>query len=78
MSPPRPISKSDEGKRVVDADGTVVGRVRRVRDGTAYVDLDPAVADAVVAKLGWRAADGRYPLRPEAVATVSNEAVNLR
>lgn len=76
---PGPIAKSDEGNRVVDVDGTVVGRVDTVRDGIAYVDPEPTVADAVVAKLGWGAIDEQpYPLRGEAVATVSNEAIRLR
>lgn len=57
------ITSDEEGKRVLNTDGTVVGRIVEVRDERAYVDPNPSLTDTIKAKLGWgTAADDAHPL----------------
>ncbi|WP_254766530.1 PRC-barrel domain containing protein [Salinilacihabitans rarus] len=73
------LTKSDEGKRVLNVDGTEVGRVVEVRDGRAYVEPDPGIADTVKAKLGWgEATADAHPLDDGSVEEITDDAVRLR
>lgn len=73
------ITESDDGKRVVNADGEVVGLVSGVRDGTAYVDPDPGIAERVTARLGWDDVDDEdYPLEPSKIETITDEEIRLK
>lgn len=73
------LTDDDVGKTVVDGGGEEIGIVSAVEDGTAYVDPDPGVTDRLKATLGWEDRDGEnYPLRGEAVETVTDERVQLR
>lgn len=73
------ITDSDEGKRVVDADGHDVGRVTEIRHGTAYVDPDPSLTGTILSKLGWADTDeDDYPLQEDAVEDVTDDEVILR
>lgn len=75
----RSVTDADEGKRVVNADGDEIGIVATVREGQAFVDADPVVTDAVMAKLGWRdVEDDTYPLDPDHVEDVTDEEIRLR
>lgn len=75
----RAVTDADEGKRVVNADGDEIGIVATVRDGQAYVDADPVVTDAVMAKLGWRdVEDDTYPLDADDVAEITGDEIRLR
>lgn len=73
------LTESDEGKRVVSADGDGIGRIIEVRDGTAYVDPDPSMIDSVKAKLDWGDVDDdTYPLGPDHVSNVTDDEVRIR
>lgn len=75
----RSVTDDEEGKRVVNADGDDIGIVATVRDGRAYVDAEPVVTDAVMAKLGWRdVEDDTYPLDPDDVAEITDDEIRLR
>lgn len=72
------ITSDDEGKRVVDADGTQIGRIASVEHETAYVDPDPNITDTVMSKLGWADADkDDYPLEESNVVKVTDDEIVL-
>ncbi|WP_129114266.1 PRC-barrel domain containing protein [Halegenticoccus tardaugens] len=72
------FTEDDEGKRVVDAEGDEIGRVVEVSHGTAYVDPDPGLTDAIMSKLGWSDADeDSYPLQENAVGEVADDEIRL-
>lgn len=73
------LTSVDEGKRVLNADGTEVGRLVRVDDGYRYVNPDPTVVTTVRAKLGLRL-DGAapHPLDAGSIEEITDDAVRLR
>lgn len=72
------VTEKDEGKRVVDTDGTEVGVVSAFRGGKAYVDPDPDITDEIMAKLGWESIDeDDYTLDPDRVETITEDEVRL-
>lgn len=73
------ITTDDEGKRVLNTDGTEVGRIVEVRDGRAYVDPDPSILDTITAKLGWATpTEGAHPLDAGSIEEITDDAVYLR
>lgn len=74
----RAFTDDDEGKQVVNSDGSDVGRVMEVRGETAHVEVDPGVTDQVKSKLGWGGADqDSYPLDGEKVETITDDEIRL-
>lgn len=73
------ITKEDEGKRVLNTDGTEVGRIVEVSDGRGYVDPNPSITDTIKAKLGWGdvSADA-HPLDEGSIEKITDDAVYLR
>ena len=56
----REFTEGDEGIPVVDINDNPVGVVTAVEDGTAYVELDPGLVDAIKSNLGFGGSnDGR-------------------
>ncbi|WP_436345410.1 PRC-barrel domain containing protein [Natronorubrum sp. FCH18a] len=73
------ITKADEGKRVVNADGTEVGRLVDVRDDHGYVEPDPSITGTIKAKLGWATrSDEAHPLDEGSIEEITDDAVYLR
>lgn len=73
------ITDHEEGKRVVDHNGDVVGRVTNVHDGQAYVDPDPGITGTIKSKLGWEEEDADdYPLAEHEVEEVNDDEIQLR
>lgn len=73
------ISPDDLGKRVLNADGTEVGRIVQVEDGRAYVDPDPSTISTIKAKLGWGdVSDTAHPLDDGSIAEITDDAIRLR
>lgn len=76
----REFTDADEGMPVVDINDNPVGVVKSVDDGTAYVELDPGLVDAITSNLGLgNGGEGdAYALREEMVDRVTDEKVRLR
>lgn len=73
------FTDSDEGKRVVDADGDEVGMISGVRGSTAYVDPDPGLGENIKSTLGWTdVGEEDYPLDESRVETVTDDEVRLK
>lgn len=73
------MTTDDEGKRVLNTDGTVVGRIVEVREDRAYVDPNPSLTGTIKAKLGWgTAADDAHPLDDGSIERITADAVYLR
>ncbi len=73
------LTKADEGKPVLDAEGAEVGRLLAVADGRGYVEPEPTVADAIRMRLGWgTATDGTHPVDGGSVARITDDAIHLR
>lgn len=72
------ITRSDEGKRLVTPDGSVVGVVELVRGGTAFVRADPNLVRSCPP---WREDPCErvlYALDDAAVDSVTGEEIALR
>lgn len=73
------LTNDDEGKRVLNADGTEVGRLVRVDDGYGYVDPDPTIVTTLRSKLGFRPDDtGTHPFDAGSIEEITDDAVRLR
>ncbi|AEN06396.1 hypothetical protein [Halolamina sp.] len=73
------VTEDDEGKQVVNTRGEKVGMVSEVRDGTAYVNLDPGITDSIRSRLGWGDADqDDYRLDRDRIATVTDDEIRLK
>lgn len=74
-----PLTESDEGKRVVNAEGDEIGMISEVRGGTAYVDPDPGITDTITSKLGWSDRDeDDYPLDRSSIEMASDDEIRLK
>ncbi|MFW5911814.1 MAG: PRC-barrel domain containing protein [Halolamina sp.] len=73
------VSESDEGKRVVDENGTEIGVVSGVKGGLIYVDPDPGIADKLLAKLGWENIESDdYTINQTDVEQIDDEEIRLK
>jgi len=73
------ISDDDEGKRVVNPEGNEIGMITEVRNGTAYVDPDPGIADSIRSKLGWGDADADdYQLESHRIDSITDDEIRLK
>ena len=70
---------SDEGKRVVDREGNVIGEITAVRDGNGYVKKtgEESVVDAITTSLGWDDS-AIQELEGEHVDAIDDTEVRLR
>ncbi|MCU4926063.1 hypothetical protein OB905_08695 [Halobacteria archaeon AArc-dxtr1] len=76
MSPS--VTDDDIDKLVETATGEPVGTVADVEGETAYVDLDPDVADSTRAALDWgNTSGGMVPLASASIAEITADAVRL-
>ncbi|EMA37988.1 hypothetical protein [Halococcus hamelinensis] len=73
------FEESDEGKRVVDREGNVIGEVATVRDGIGYVRKtgEESVIDAITTSLGWDDS-AIQELEREHVDAIDDTEVRLR
>ena len=77
--PMKEFTAEDDGKKVIDSHGETVGMVSEVKDGMAYVDADPGIADKIKSTLGWDDADDSdYTLRRSQVDRVTDDEIHLR
>lgn len=72
-------TEDDQGKKVVSATGEELGMITEVKEGTAYVNPDPGIADTISSKLGWGdAGDDDYELHNDQIKTVTDKEVRLK
>ncbi|WP_324662256.1 hypothetical protein [Haloarcula sediminis] len=73
------FTEDDEGKIVVDAGETTLGRVSEVGTETVSVDPDPGLADSLLSDLGWGSTtDEDYTVHQDAVDTKTDEKIYLQ
>ena len=75
------FDETDEGKTVINSDDEKIGVVVDVRDGTAYVEPEPSLAEEVKAKLGWgdtEPDEDAFALREDWVDVVDDDEILLR
>ena len=72
------FTSEEEGKRVVNDNGDVIGIVESVEAGTPYVKPDPGVADTIMATMGWGDADEEtYALDERDVEAITDDEVRI-
>ncbi len=75
----RNVTEDDEGKRVVNQRGDKVGMIAEVRSGSAYVDPDPGITDAIRSRLGWGDTDeDHYRLEEDRIDSITDDEVRLK
>jgi len=75
------FTEDDEGSSVFDADREKIGVVVEVRDGDAYVEPEPSLAEEIKAKLDWgshEADEDAYTLESSRVAEIEDGEILLR
>ncbi|WP_266074911.1 PRC-barrel domain containing protein [Haladaptatus caseinilyticus] len=73
------ITKDDEGKRVVEADGAEIGVVADVRHGTAHVEAEPSVVEKMKQELSAGGSDeNTYALSEDAIEKIEDDRVVLQ
>lgn len=78
MSHRTTIDESDEGKKVVNADGEEIGMIADVTAGTAHVNPEPGITDKIKAKLGWEDHDEEtYRLPAESIERITDDEVRI-
>jgi len=72
------LSTDEEGKRVVDADGTEVGMIADVQHGTAHVEAPDDVVEELKTRFdAGQYGDDTYAIQDDDVADVDDERVVL-
>jgi len=79
MSMVRNFRNSDEGKKVMTADGEMIGTVERIRGDEAHVRPDTGLSQSVRETLGWTdESEEMYPLRHESVEQIAGDEIHLK
>lgn len=75
----RDDAHEDAGKKVLTADGEMVGRVSHVAWGEVHVEPAPNLPDSVRGRLGWtERGENSYLLRPGVITEVDDETIRLK
>jgi hypothetical protein len=74
----RDFSAGDKGKRVMTADGDMVGTIERVSGANAHVKPDTSLSSAIRNRLGWGEDRDTYRLDKSKVDSFSGDEVHLR
>lgn len=73
------LTKDDEGKRVIESDGSDVGMVTKIRHGTAHVEAEPDVVETLQTELDAGGSDeNTYAVSEEDIERIDDETVVLR
>jgi hypothetical protein len=73
------FTDDDEGKSVVDAGETTLGRVTEVRSETVSVEPDPGLDESLLSDLGWESGTGEeYTVHEDAVDTKTEGTIYLQ
>jgi sporulation protein YlmC with PRC-barrel domain len=75
----RDFTSADEGKRVMTADGKMVGTVDQVQGGKAHVTVDESLSQSIRRKLGWtKEGEASYELQQSKVDKISDDEIHLK
>ncbi len=74
---PAQPTEDEIGKTVISGDEEV-GLVSDVQDGTLYVEADPSLTDRIKAAFEWGEAEESYPVEPDQIESISDDAVHIR
>lgn len=73
------LTEADVGKRVVNADGSAVGRIVDVEDGRGYVATDPGLIESIKTRIGFKpSTEDAHPLDEGSIERITDDAVYLR
>ena len=74
----RDFRNSDEGKKVMTADGDMVGTVEQIHGDEAHVKPDTGLSQSIRETLGWTAqGEDVYPLKHSSVDQISGDEIHL-
>ena len=75
----RAFKSSDEGKKVMTADGDMVGTVDKIQGDEAHVRVDTGLSGSIRSKLGWEDENETvYPLMHENVDKIRGDEIHLK
>lgn len=75
----RNFKSEDEGKKVMTADGEMVGTVEEIRGGAAHVKPDSGLSGSIRNKLGWtEEGEATYRLHKRNVEKISGDEIHLK
>lgn len=74
----RNFDDSDEGKRIVTADGDEVGMVSRAEETRLHVTPAENLSRSVRRRLGWAEGEDEYVLRKSKVDSIAGDEIHLR
>lgn len=75
----RNFESDDAGKRVVTADGDIVGTVDRASGSTAHVRADADLSRSIRRRLGWtEEGEETYRLQKSKVDRITDDEVRLK
>ncbi len=73
------LTDDDEGKRVVNSEGSKIGKVMKVKGGRAHVNPDPSITDQIRSTLGWDDDDeDSYVLETDRIKKVTDKEIRLK
>lgn len=75
----RNFRSSDEGMKVMSADGDVIGTVENVKGNRAHVKPDGSLATSIRQKLGWeKEGEETYELHSTSVEEFADDGIHLQ
>jgi hypothetical protein len=75
----RNFEADDKGKRVVTADGDMVGTVERVSGSSAHIEPENDLSQSVRRRLGWsEEGEETYRLRKSKVDSITDDEIQLK
>jgi hypothetical protein len=75
----REFESSDEGMKVMTADGDMVGTVEEIQSDRAHVKPDAGLSQNTRRKLGWtKQGEDTYPLKHSSVDQISGDEIHLK
>lgn len=75
----REFKSSDKGRKVMTADGDMVGTIDRISGNRAYVKPDRKLSDSIRRQLEWtEEGKNTYELDHDAVASIKDDGVHLK
>jgi hypothetical protein len=75
----RNFNSEDEGKRVVTADGDMIGTVKQTSGSSAHVEPDENLSSSTRRRLGWtEEGEETYRLKKSNVDRITDDEIHLK